>query len=298
MKFVPNAVTSTIARAALKSSKASPQVLFVSGIVGMGATVVLACRATLKVEEVLERTEKKLMDVKEVQSGAHVLSNGQTYNDSDAKKDTAVIYLRAAVDLGKLYGPSIIVGTISIACLSGSHNILNKRNASLVAAYGAIEKAFDQYRGRVREAYGEKREEEIYLDVLPCEIDDPDTGKITKRKIAHGGSPYSKLFDEHNVNWESTPEYNFMFLKLRQSTFNQRLQAKGHLFLNEVYDDLGFERTKEGAVVGWIKGNGDDYVDLGIFNREMEEKILDFMVGRESAIWLDFNVDGLIFDKI
>lgn len=297
MRFVPNAVSSTIARTALKTSKVSPQVLFISGIVGMGATVVLACRATLKVEEVLEKTEKALIDVKEVQSGSRDIGK-ESYTDNDAKKDTATIYIHAVLDLSKLYGPAIIVGVLSVSALAGSHNLLTKRNASLVAAYGALEKAFDGYRGRVREAYGEKREQEIYHDVLPCEIEDPETGKKKTQKLANGGSPYSKLFDEFNVNWEATPEYNFLFLKLRQSQFNQRLQAKGHLFLNEVYDDLGIERTKEGAVVGWIKGNGDDYVDLGIFNREHEEQMHEFMVGREKAIWLDFNVDGLIFDKI
>lgn len=298
MKFVPNKVSSTIARTALKSSKVSPQVLFVAGIVGVGATVVLACRATLKVEDILEKTEKALIDVQEVKSGGATIIEGHTYTDVDVRKDKAYIYIRAGVDMGKLYAPAIVLGVLSVSALAGSHNILTKRNASLVAAYGALEKAFDGYRGRVREAYGEKREQEIYHDVLPCEIDSED-GKAKKtRKIANGGSPYARLFDEYNVNWESSPEYNFLFLKARQSQFNQRLQAKGHLFLNEVYDDLGLERTKEGAVVGWIKGNGDDYVDLGIFNKDHEEQIVDFMVGRESSIWLDFNVDGLIFDKI
>lgn len=296
MKFVPNAVSSTIGRTILKTSKASPKVMFVGGMVGMGVTIVLACRATLKVDEVLEKTEKALFDVNEMQKGS-LLREG-SYTDQDAKKDKVTIYVHAALDLGKLYGPAIVVGALSASALAGSHNVLTKRNASLVAAYGALEKAFDQYRGRIRDAYGEKREEELYYDVLPCEIDDEGGKKKTKKVANSGGSPYAKLFDEYNVNWEHNPEYNFLFLKLQQKHANQRLQAKGHIFLNEVYDDLGLDRTKEGAVVGWIKGHGDDYVDFGIFDRENDERIVDFMVGREKAIWLDFNVDGLIFNKI
>lgn len=292
MKLVPNAVSVKAARSILKTQKASPQLLFVAGIVGFGATVVLACRATLKVDEVLEKHEKTMLDIQEIHR------EGYAENSTEAKKDKTYVYLRTFGDLSKLYGPTVIVGAASIAALAGSHNILNKRNAALAAAYTTLEKAFGGYRDRVREAYGEEREKELYHNVLPCELEDENTGKIVKKKVANGTSPYARLFDEHNKNWESVGEYNWLFLKMKQSYFNDQLQARGHLFLNEVYDELGFERSKEGCVVGWVKGNGDNYVDLGIFQEHMEERIVDFMIGREKAIWLDFNVDGLIYDKI
>lgn len=294
MKFVPNAISSTVARAALQSQKASPKALFIGGLVGMGATVVLACRATLKVDGILEKAEESLNTIAEVQAkGEHQVD----YSDKDAKKDKAYVYLRTVGDLTKVYGPAIICGAASVSALAGSHNLLNKRNAALTAAYGTISKAFDDYRGRVRAAVGDEREQEFYNDVQVCEIED-EKGKTTTAKKANGGAPYSFLFDEHNKNWEPTPEYNFLFLKLQQQYANQRLQARGHLFLNEVLESLGMEHTKAGAVTGWVKGQKDDYVDFGIFEDRMEERIIDFMVGREKAIWLTFNVDGVIYDKI
>ena len=289
MKFVPNSVSSLVARNSLQLQKASPQVLFVAGLVGVGATVVLACRATLKLEPTLEKAELQLNEINELHSGN---------NSIEARKDKAHVIIHTGLDLTKLYGPAVVCGVLSVGALVGSHNILNRRNAALAAAYGTLEKAFNGYRQRVRDAYGEKREQELYHDVLPCEIEDEETGKVVKRKVANGASPYAKFFDEFNKNWESSPEYNFLFLKLQQQYANDRLNAHGHLFLNEVCGSLGLERTKEGAVVGWVKGNGDDYVDFGIFTRDNEQQVLDFMVGREKGIWLDFNVDGLIYDKI
>lgn len=287
MKFVPNAVSVAAARSILTTQKHSPKTLFLAGIVGMGATVYLSCKATLKVESAIEDYERR----------EELVTTG-VMSESDTTRQLHKEKIALALELGKLYGPAILCGAVSVAALAGSHNILSKRNAALAAAYGAVEKAFGEYRGRVREAYGEDREQELYNDVQVCEIEDPETGKKSKVKKGQGGGPYSFLFDEFNKNWEPQPEYNFMFLKLQQQYANDRLQARGHLFLNEILDALGLEHTKAGAVTGWIKGKGDDYVDFGIFEGRNEEKIVEFMIGREKSIWLNFNVDGTIYDKI
>ena len=80
---------------------------------------------------------------------------------------------------------------------------------------------------------------------------------------------------------------------------NDRLNAKGFVFLNDVYKDLGLEQIPAGQAVGWYKNNkrgGDNFVDFGIF--ENPDRFNDFMAGREGSIWLDFNVDGVIYDLI
>ena len=301
MKFIPNAVSLKAGRALLQTQKASPQILFAAGVIGLGATVVLACRATLHLEDVLDEHEKGLAEIGELYSEVSVIHDSTESVQlalRNVKKDKAYLYGRTTRQLTVLYGPAVLTGTLSVICLTGAHNILNRRNAALAAAYGTLERAFDGYRERVRENYGEEREKEIYHDVLPCEIDDPETGKKSKRKIASGAAPYSFLFTPLNPNYETTPEYNFLFLKSQQKWANDRLQARGHLFLNEVLHDLGFENTPAGAVTGWIRGSGDNCVDFGIFNEAMEQRVIDFMVGREQEIWLNFNVDGVIYNKI
>jgi hypothetical protein len=90
---------------------------------------------------------------------------------------------------------------------------------------------------------------------------------------------------------------------MQQNFANDRLRAKGHLLLNDVYDSLGLPRTAAGCVVGWVKGGngqttaGDGYVDFGLFDPETQE-IRDFFRGDNGALWLDFNVDGEVYKLI
>ena len=90
-----------------------------------------------------------------------------------------------------------------------------------------------------------------------------------------------------------------MFLRRQQDYANEMLKTKGHLFLNEVYDMLGFQRTKLGQIAGWVyeNPNGDGYIDFGIYDIHDQTK-RDFVNGYERSIWLDFNVDGNILDLI
>ena len=90
---------------------------------------------------------------------------------------------------------------------------------------------------------------------------------------------------------------NLFFLKAQQTNANVQLTVRGHVFLNEVYDMLGLPRTAAGAIVGWVRGNGDDVIDFGIWdNNDINS---DFVNGyNRSKILLDFNVDGVIYDII
>ena len=112
-----------------------------------------------------------------------------------------------------------------------------------------------------------------------------------------GISQYARFFDESCINWSKTPEYNLMFLNGQQNFANDLLNARGHVFLNEVYDMLGIPRSQAGAVVGWVKGVGDDYIDFGIFEGKTAAARA-FVNGAERNILIDFNVDGVIYDLI
>jgi hypothetical protein len=293
MRFVPNAVTVRAGSAVLATRTNSPALLFAGGIIGVAGTVVLACRATLKVEEVLEDTQKKLMDVKTVQH--------EKYSEGDRRQDLAIVYVRGAVKLGQLYGPAVVLGGLSVAALTGSHNILTRRNAAVTAAYAALEKGFKQYRERVIEEFGEDKDREFrHGSETRQVVEDTKQGPKVKTITTVGGdapSIYARFFDQMCDPWDPVPEYNLIFIQCQQQWANDRLRAKGHVFLNEVYDALGIPRTKAGQVVGWsIKKGGDQFVDFGVFTGDQQAR--DFVNGRDGAILLDFNVDGIILEKI
>ena len=298
MKSVNGMASKTV----MKLKKHSPEILVVAGIAGTVVSAVLACKATTKVAEILDETKGTLDTIHEgMETGA---INGQEYTTEDGKKDTVVVYAQTGMKLAKLYAPAIILGTLSITSILASNNILRKRNVALGAAYAAIDKSFKEYRGRVIERFGEQVDTELKYGIKAKKFEeievDPETGKEKKVKktvmVADPNlqSDYAVYFDSKSRNYETNPDYNRMFLKAQQAFANDRLQTRGHLFLNEVLDDLDLPRTPAGQIVGWTKDGPDGYVNFRIV--EVERETED---GRhEPALLLDFNVEGNIWEKM
>lgn len=298
MKSVNGVASKTV----MKLKKHSPEILVVAGIAGTVVSAVLACKATTKVAEILDETKGTLDTIHEgMETGA---INGQEYTTEDGKKDTVVVYAQTGMKLAKLYAPAIILGTLSITSILASNNILRKRNVALGAAYAAIDKSFKEYRGRVIERFGEQVDTELKYGIKAKKFEeievDPETGKEKKVKktvmVADPNlqSDYAVYFDSKSRNYETNPDYNRMFLKAQQAFANDKLQTRGHLFLNEVLDDLDLPRTSAGQIVGWTKDGPDGYVNFRIV--EVERETED---GRhEPALLLDFNVEGNIWEKM
>lgn len=298
MKSVNGMASKTV----MKLKKHSPDILVVAGIAGTVVSAVLACKATTKVAEILDETKGTLDTIHEgMKTGA---INGQEYTTEDGKKDTVVVYAQTGMKLAKLYAPAIILGTLSITSILASNNILRKRNVALGAAYAAIDKSFKEYRGRVIERFGEQVDTELKYGIKAKKFEeievDPETGKEKKVKktvmVADPNlqSDYAVYFDSKSRNYETNPDYNRMFLKAQQAFANDKLQTRGHLFLNEVLDDLDLPRTPAGQIVGWTKDGPDGYVNFRIV--EVERETED---GRhEPALLLDFNVEGNIWEKM
>lgn len=299
---IMKSVNGVASKAVMKLKKHSPEILVVAGIAGTVVSAVLACKATTKVAEILDETKGTLDTIHEgMETGA---INGQEYTTDDGKKDTVVVYAQTGMKLAKLYGPAIILGTLSITSILASNNILRKRNVALGAAYAAIDKSFKEYRGRVIERFGDQVDTELKYGIKAKKFEeievDPETGKEKKVKktvmVADPNlqSDYAVYFDSKSRNYETNPDYNRMFLKAQQAFANDKLQTRGHLFLNEVLDDLDLPRTPAGQIVGWTKDGPDGYVNFRIVEAERETED-----GRhEPALLLDFNVEGNIWEKM
>jgi len=248
----------------------------------------------LKVDQVLDEAKNKLELAKNL--------DHPEYSEKDRSRDISLIYFQTSVKTVKLYAPAIIVGGISIYMLTSSHRIMTRRNVALTAAYGALERGFSQYRARVVEKYGEEADRDLRYGAEVVEITDPESGKKKKVTRVSNDDPsiYARFFDPVSPSWSKEPEYNLLFLKCQQNYANDLLRSRGHVFLNEVYDMLGIPRSKAGAVVGWIlspNGETDNFVNFGVFDGKTDIA-RDFVNGLEGAILLDFNVDGIIYDRL
>lgn len=302
------AVSSVFNKASFQLKKHSPEILIVAGVVGVVSSAILACKATTKISEIVDKSKE---EIDAIHNCIEDPSLAENYSQEDAKKDLAIVYIQTGVKLARLYAPAVLLGAFSITSIVASNNMLRKRNVALAAAYATVDKGFKEYRNRVIERFGEEVDKEIRYNIKAKKFEevevDPETGKEKKVKktvdIADPNvySDYARFFDDGCTGWEKDSEYNLMFLRSQQQYANDLLRAKGHLFLNEVYDMLGIPRTKAGQVVGWVYNSenpvGDNFVDFGIYETN-REKARDFVNGYERTILLDFNVDGNILDLI
>lgn len=310
---VMKSVSRTFNKIGFQLQKKSPEILIVTGVVGMVVTTVMACKATTKASEVAESTKEALDEIHEADANG-VTKAGKTYSKKDTQEDLVKVYTHTAVSYAKLYAPAALMGMASVTCILTSHRIQKQRNVALATTLAATNKAFKDYRGRVIERFGEQVEKEIRYNIKAQEITETvtdDKGKTkTVKKVADVPavegwdpskfSPYARAFDETNPAWMGNTEQNRFYLKARQAQATDMLRARGHLFLNEVYDMLNIPRTKMGAVVGWLYDPkcpelGDTYVDFGMFEVSTPREGTDVY---DTIFILDFNARGDITDDI
>lgn len=283
--------------------KNSPKILLAAGIVGGVAATVMACKGTLKAQKVIEEHKNDVKAINEALNSPYK----ESYDKQDAIQDMATTYFKTAKSLIKIYSPSLGLGAFAIASILGSYGIMNKRVIGITAAYSFINGKFKEYRKNVVEDLGEEKDLQYYHNlktetVKVTEKVDGKNKKVSKDILVAGEmSQYARFFDDASDCWQDNPELNLLFLRCQQNTANDILKSRGHIFLNEVYDMLGIPRTSAGAIVGWVfdeaDPHADNYVDFGIYSIDNQEH-RDFVNGYNPAIFLDFNVDGVIYDLI
>lgn len=302
MKFqLPANVTRSFGKLVLQLRKHSPEILVGAGVIGAVTSTVLACKATTKLEGILEESKNKLDTIK-----GYVEENGysEKYTEEDKKKDITIVYAQTGLSLVKLYAPAVALGALSLTSILYSHRILTTRNAALGAAYSAVSKGFKEYRERVIDRFGEELDRELKYNIQTKEVEETvaneDGSETTVKKTINvvnpnNMSPFARCFDETCPMWTRDYEHNRYFLEMQQKAANDILQRRGWIFLNEVYAMLGFDKTPMGHEVGWYydadgSRDCDNFVDFGMYDANDENKRL-FINGKEKAIWLDFNVD-------
>ena len=302
---IVNKITFAAHKAFFKVKKHSPEILITAGVIGTVASAVMACKATTKLSDILEDSKEQINQVHNFLEDDRISET--QYSKEDGNKDLAIIYAQTGIKLVKLYAPAVALGALSITGIVASNNILRKRNIALAAAYTTVDKTFKRYRNNVIDRFGEKIDKELRYgikarDIEEIVVDDEGNEKTVKKTVEAADpvsmySDYAKIYDAGCNGWTKDAEFNLMFLRHTQAQANDILKRRGYLFLNEVYDMLGFQRTKAGQVMGWIYDEenpvGDNFVDFGIYNTDIE-KARDFVNGIERVIILDFNVTNIL----
>ena len=276
--------------------KHSPEILVVAGVAGTVLATVMACKATMKLPDILEEHKDTMDEVH------------KQVPEEEVKKATVSTYVRTGLQVAKLYAPAATVGVLSIGSILASNDILRKRNVALTAAYATLDKSFKEYRERAINRFGEEVDYQLRTGTTEKEVEETVTDekgkeKKVKKKINVAdpnatGSGYMKYFTRSNPYWEEDSQYLEMFLQSQQNFANDKLHAEGHLTLNQVYQMLGFKDTKDGMIAGWIDDRNHPDSDCYIEFDYKEVYLPDENGNYQKAYSIDFNVDGNIYDRM
>lgn len=304
-------VSRSLHKVGFKLKKHSPEILIATGVIGIVTSTVMACKATTKVNDIVDETKDMVDKIHDAVENKKHTSDGEEYTQEVANKDLTIVYAQTGLKFVKLYGPAVAIGIASIGCIVGSNHILRKRNIALAAALTAMETSFKEYRGRLIDRFGKDLDRELRFGIKAKEVEEKvvdEKGKeTTVTKTVEVVDPnaihsiYSVVFCEGNSGWTRNAELNKVFLIQQQNYANDKLKLNGVLTLNEVYDMIGAPRTAYGQIAGWVYTDdssiGDNFVDFGIFDVN-NEKACDFVNGYEKSIILDFNCIGNILEYI
>lgn len=296
-------ITTAFYTGVARISKHAPTILSVTASAGVIATGYLAWKAGTRFEDVEGRDWDRRKEC---------LKNADNIPDEDVPKIERKNRILFILDTVRTVAPAAIVGAATITMIYFSNSISKKRLAAMGAAYATLQTAFDGYKRTMVEALGKESVEKILKPKFP------NVGKSAEEILSSDNksdaanvsdavvnslkalSPYARIIaEESSTCWDPNEDYTSQNLAAVQLWANRRLERKGHLFLNEVFDQLGLSRTREGAVVGWLKnGEGDNYVSFGDFDASIYRVPSDDYTRVDSNFIVDFNVDGVIWDRI
>ena len=99
-------VNRTFHKAGFQLKKHSPEILVVTGVIGVVTSAVLACKATRKLDSVLEESKEQIDKIKD-----YIEEEGysEEYTEKDASKDLTITYTQSALKIAKLYTQYMLI---------------------------------------------------------------------------------------------------------------------------------------------------------------------------------------------
>lgn len=256
----------------------SPEILLGAGMAAVIAGGVIACKNTPKFKDTIDEYE-----------GAMICTE-----DKKEKKDLKIGLLK---ETAKAYALPVGLAAGGFACIIGGHKILSTRNVALAAGMKSLQKAYDAYDKNVREKYGDDIADKLKYGVKKAEK--TEEGKDGKEKVVKYDTiddrdlqkPFVVFFDESSSWWRDNVASNMNFLRTREKWLNDRLQAEGVLYVNDVLKELDIPTMPIGQLYGWrkdaIDGVSDGYISFRLVNYWNKRAVN----GMEPVILLDLNAD-------
>lgn len=295
------------------TKRKSPELLVAGAIIAAAGSIVLAIKATPKAEIVLANANTKIKRIKSDMHDDNKIANHE-YSVSLGKKELTKVYALTTLELGKLYLPTAIGFSLTVAGILNSHKIMKGRNMALAAAYTTLENGYRSYRERVAAKVGEAVENDIFRNMYSEKKEvtelDANGNEITKVKAVKGphvkvDSDFAVIYDSNAKEWLRDTNMVLNNLAMKEKWLNQKLIYTKALFLYEVYEELGIDiyslgekKAQASRVLGWIydpeDNSRDSYISIGLFDRmgNRNEYAMNALRNNDQELFLEFNVDG------
>lgn len=251
----------------------APAIYLGLGVAAGVACVITACRATTKVSSIIDDAQQELAEADETLAGNVKVKDGEAYTDEDHAKDVKIIKAHAAGKLARNYAIPAALGIFAIICTLRGYKILHDRNVALSAAFNGVSAAFAKYRERVANElgadadrhfrYGDKLKFHRVVDedgnTVDIKAEGPDSNTNTN---SFDGDPVcmdfnSRTSTEFRNEWHRRPE-NLQRLHDVEEWTRIRVATKGHVFLNDVLEELGLAPCAMGQILGWRRRFNND----------------------------------------
>lgn len=215
----------------------SPEILTGFGIAGMITTTILAVRGTPKA--------MKLIEAEIARKNREIVREAAENGDNCCPQISKLKPIETVKVAWKCYIPAAVTGAASVACLIGASSVHMKRNAALLTAYKLSETALTEYKEKVVEVVGERKEEAI-------------RDAVAKERVEKHPVESSPVFITGNGDTYCLDYYTDRYFKTdidriykAENELNSQLLDEGYVNLNDFYYLLGLDEAGLGAVMGW-----------------------------------------------
>lgn len=319
ISILKEALSTSVHLIGIQLRKAAPDILTGIGIAtGIGAFVG-GCVVSTKLPETISKHKKS---VEEIKNEVEHINDAVEDRDVDISQEEMIaIQKKSDIKLRKAYGyfgltlvemyaiPVGLLG-ISVASTLYANNIMSSRNATLLAAYSALDTSFKEYRKRVSDRYGDVAEREIRYDAVAKEEDideiDSETGEVTTTKEtvyeSNGNySPFAIIFDESCPEWTKDANRNKTALRFFEAEINHELKRRGVTFVNDIREKFMLPLIPDGYKYGWVWDpyeNNNVYIDFGLYNFRKHPENEAFLNGFERSFIIDLEPQGVVVDLL
>ena len=244
-----------------------PHIPTLAVVGGSGAVIAgafLACKSTLKVDQVLDEHRGMMQHITDASSNLPK----DAYSDMDRKRDKLQVYAITTRNILKLYGPAVGLTAAGFASIFYGFGLIKSWHAMAVSSVAAIDKSYNEYRNEIIRRYGNEVDEEItkkrgsFHKIERKSIDENGDEKVENvEAIAFDDiveDDFTRVFDYTNPKWENDYLFNDNLFANIQQWYTLQLQSgrMSHVFMNTIFKELGFKETGVGHFYGWL-ANGD-----------------------------------------